>query len=88
MVTATNAAKVEEVVMANREITVQEISEGLDIRHGSVLTIIHDHLNRRRCRHDGCQRSQPTTRKHAGSTDPKNAFGDIRRTGKNSWTQS
>ena len=45
MATATNAAKVEEMVMANRRMTVQEISEGLNISHGSVLTILHDHLN-------------------------------------------
>ena len=44
-VTATNAANVEEMVTANRRSTVQEISEGLNISHGSVLTIIHDHLN-------------------------------------------
>ena len=44
MVTATNVAKEEEMVMANRKITVQEITESLNISNGSVITIIHDHL--------------------------------------------
>ena len=44
MVTATNVAKVEEMVMANRKITVQEITESLNISNGSIFTIIHDHL--------------------------------------------
>ena len=44
MVTATNVAKVEEMVMANRKVTVQEITESLNISIGSVSTIIHDHL--------------------------------------------
>ena len=43
MVTATNAAHVEEMVMANRRISIKEISERLNISSGSVHTIIHDH---------------------------------------------
>ena len=43
MVTATNAAHVEEMVMANRRISINEISERLNISSGSVHTIIHDH---------------------------------------------
>ena len=43
MVTATNAAHVEEMVMANRRISIKEISERLNISSGSVHTFIHDH---------------------------------------------
>ena len=43
MVTATNAAHVEEMIMANRRISIKEISERLNISSGSVYTIIHDH---------------------------------------------
>ena len=42
IVTATNAAHVEEMVMANRRISIKEISERLNISSGSVHTIIHD----------------------------------------------
>ena len=45
MVTATNAARVEEMVMANRRISIKDISERLNISSGSVYTIIHDQLN-------------------------------------------
>ena len=43
MVTATNAAHVEEMVTANRRISIKEISGRLNISSGSVHTIIHDH---------------------------------------------
>ena len=45
MVTATNAAHVEEIVMTNRRISIKDISERLNISSGSVHTIIHDQLN-------------------------------------------
>ena len=44
IVTATNVAKMEEMVMANRKITIHEITESLNISNGSGFTIVHDHL--------------------------------------------
>ena len=43
VVTATDAAHVEEMVMTNRRISIKEISERPNISSGSVHTIIHDH---------------------------------------------
>ena len=36
--------KIRDVVYSNRRIEVEEIAQALDISHGSVSTILHDHL--------------------------------------------
>lgn len=46
--TDTNIERVRQVVRANRRLSIDEIATKVNLSHGSVHTILHDHLNMHR----------------------------------------
>ncbi|GFR29500.1 histone-lysine N-methyltransferase SETMAR [Trichonephila clavata] len=52
--TDANVGKVDDMIRANRRITIDEVAEELGISHERAQNIIHDILRYRKCQHDGC----------------------------------
>ncbi|GFR31073.1 histone-lysine N-methyltransferase SETMAR [Trichonephila clavata] len=52
--TDANVGKVDDMIRANRRITIDEVAEELGISHERAQNIIHDILRCRKCQHDGC----------------------------------
>ncbi|GFQ97567.1 HTH_48 domain-containing protein [Trichonephila clavata] len=52
--TDANVGKVDDMIRANRRITIDEVAEELGILHERAQNIIHDILRYRKCQHDGC----------------------------------
>ena len=60
--TAETIEKIHDMVLADRRLKVREIAEAMGISHGSVVSILNDHLLRESFPQDGCRVcSQSTT---------------------------